>query len=109
MWIQPRIWVPSALSPPWPGRVCGSPPRSCERLELRSATALEPDRAVLPVVGHHQRPAARRQGQDRTRPGLRIERRLGDQRQERGGGYDAAGGAVVASLPEYPQAMTQRV
>src|SRR5581483_5718911 len=78
-------------------------------LDLRSATALEPDRAVLPVVDHHQRPAGGHGREKRARRGLRIDRRFGRQREERDRSHQASRGAVVAALAEDPHATTQGV
>ena len=47
-------------------------------LELGAAAALEPDRAVLPVVRHHQRAAGRGERQHRPGTGGRAARRRSD-------------------------------
>src|ERR1700733_13283584 len=71
-------------------------------LELRPATALEPDRAVLPVMDHHQRARGQRQRRAWRHDRLGDRDRIGDQREARGRRDKAAGGAVVAALTEDP-------
>ena len=79
-------------------------------LDLGAATALEPDRAVLPVVRHHQRPARRPTSAKTDRgAGSGSTRRFGANTRKAAAATTRPGGAVVASLPEDPQATTQSV
>src|ERR1700748_3774926 len=81
------------------------------RLEWGAAAALEPERAVFPVVRHHQRAARGGQREDRPWADGRFGhgRRAAEPREKGAGGDDATRGPVVAALPEDPQAMAERV
>ena len=68
------------------------------RLRLVLPAALEPHRAVLPVVDHQDRAGGREDGRaDGAPPG-------GGQADGRAGGQERAGRPVVAALPGDPQA-----
>src|SRR5262245_55577875 len=79
-------------------------------LRLRTAPALEPDRAVFPVV-RHQRSAGEREHHHRPR-GARRPRSLSGFRGEAGASDRSdkcARRAVVTALAEYPEAPAHRV